>query len=63
MEKLPERIEALESEIAAAHQVMAQPEFYQKSGAEIAEAQAELKKSEEELAVAYARWEELEELS
>ena len=63
LEKLPERIEALESEIAAAHQVMAQPEFYQKSGAEIAEAQAELKKSEEELAVAYARWEELEELS
>jgi len=39
---------------------MAQPEFYQKPGPEIASAQSELKKLEDELAVAYSRWEELE---
>ena len=63
LEKLPARIEELEAQIAKSHQQMAEPEFYQKPGAEIAEAQAELKKLDEELATAYARWEELEELS
>ena len=43
--------------------MMAQPDFYQKPGPEIASAQAELKKFEEELATAYARWEELEEIA
>ena len=63
LEKLPNQIEALESEIAKVHKMMAEPDFYQKPGAEIAKAQEDLKKSEEELAVSYARWEELEELS
>lgn len=63
LEKLPGRIEELEAQIAKAHEMMAQPDFYQKPGSEIASAQSELKKSEEELATAYARWEELEEIS
>ena len=63
LEKLPGQIEELESKIAKSHEMMAQPDFYQKPGAEIAGAQAELKKFEEELATAYARWEELEEIA
>jgi len=63
LEKLPGQIEDLESKIAKSHEQMAQPDFYQKPGTEIAGAQAELKKFEEELATAYARWEELEEIS
>ncbi len=62
LEKLPGQIEELESEIAKSHELMAQPEFYQKSGPEIASAQAELKQLEDSLATAYARWEELEEI-
>ena len=63
LEKLPGQIEELESKIAKSHEMMAQPDFYQKPGPEIASAQAELKKFEEELATAYARWEELEEIA
>ena len=62
LEKLPGQIEKLEAGIAKSHELMAQPEFYQKPGPEIASAQSELKKLEDELAVAYARWEELEEI-
>jgi len=63
LEKLPQQIEKLEAEVAKSHELMAQPEFYQKPGPEIASAQADLKKLEDELAVAYSRWEELEEIA
>lgn len=63
LEKLPARIETLESEIGKVHTTMADPAFYQKDGAAIAEQQAVLKKLEGELAEAYSRWEQLEQLA
>ena len=39
---------------------MADPAFYRRDGAEIAEAKARLEALERDLAEAYARWEELE---
>jgi ATP-binding cassette subfamily F protein uup len=63
LKTLPEKIETLESHIAEAHTAMADPGFYQKPGAEIAVAQAELKRLETELASAYARWEELDQIA
>ena len=63
LEKLPAQIEKLESQIAQFHEDMAQPEFYQKPGDEIAAVQAKLKQVESELQTCFARWEELEALS
>ena len=63
LESLPTRIETLEAEIAAKHELMAQPDYYQQAGEVIAQGQAELKQMETELADAYARWDELEQLS
>ncbi|MEL7497111.1 MAG: ATP-binding cassette domain-containing protein [Planctomycetota bacterium] len=60
LESLPERIEDLESKIESIHQQMAQPDFYQQAGTEIAAAQDQLKTLESELVSAYERWEELE---
>jgi ABC transport system ATP-binding/permease protein len=60
LESLPERISQLESHIDALHTEMAQPQFYQQPGPQIAEAQARLKQLETDLSAAYARWEELE---
>ena len=60
LEALPETIETLESKIAAIHQQMADPGFYQTAGAKIAEVQAELTALESELETAFTRWEELE---
>jgi len=57
---LPALIERLEAEVAALHEQMAQPEFYQQPGDEIARSQAELKELTEQLESAYQRWEELE---
>jgi hypothetical protein len=39
---------------------MAEPQFYQQPGMQIAAEQARLKQLEEQLAAAYHRWEELE---
>jgi ATP-binding cassette subfamily F protein uup len=63
LEALPATIERFETEIQSLHQDMAQPEYYQQPGARIAEAQARLKRLENDLAAAYARWEELEQLA
>lgn len=60
LEQLPEQIEQLEAKIAEAHEQMAQPEFYQKSGDELAAAGASLSELQSQLDTAYARWEELE---
>jgi len=57
---LPGRIEQLESDIAELHRDMASPEFYRRSGEEIAAEAARLRDLEEQLAAAYGRWEELE---
>jgi len=57
---LPSLIEQLEAQMAALHQQMAQPEFYQQPGEEIVSAQRQLKELESQLETAFARWEELE---
>jgi len=63
LDALPAQIEKFESEIAALHLQIAQPEFYKQPGAQIAAEQARLKQLEDQLAAAYHRWEELEQLA
>ncbi|QDT02764.1 ABC transporter ATP-binding protein uup [Rubripirellula lacrimiformis] len=60
LDKMPQRIEQLESDIATINSVMAEPDYYQKGGDKIASDAAKLKELQQELATAYARWEELE---
>ena len=60
LESLPERISALEAEVARLHDEMSRPDFYQQPSAAIAEKSAQLKDFNQRLAAAYARWEELE---
>ena len=57
---LPSRIEKLEAEQHQLGAAMADPAFYQRDSAEISRDAARLKELEDELAMAYARWEELE---
>jgi len=59
---LPERIEALEIEQHKLVEAMALPDFYQRTEAEITADANRLKELQDDLAAAYARWEELEEL-
>jgi ATP-binding cassette subfamily F protein uup len=63
LETLPGRIEQLEASRQSLHDEMADPAFYRKDGAEIAEVKARLETLEAELATAYERWEELEALA
>ncbi len=60
LERLPKTIEKLEADVAAMHESMANPSFFQRPGDQIAADQAQLSDSEAQLAAAYARWEELE---
>ncbi|MCP4079678.1 MAG: ATP-binding cassette domain-containing protein, partial [Planctomycetaceae bacterium] len=60
LEKLPEQIEMLETQIGEFHGVLADPAFYQQDSTKIAEQQAQLKSLEDALKNAYDRWEELE---
>lgn len=60
LETLPATIDELETAIAAMHQLMGQPDFYQKPGEEIAKEQARLQELETKLATAFGRWEALE---
>jgi ABC transport system ATP-binding/permease protein len=60
--ELPTRIEALEAEQHALAAAMALPTFYQQENAKITRASSRLKDLEAELALAYQRWEELEQL-
>ena len=62
LEQLPQRIEQLETELAALHQTMAEPAFYQQPAEIIAARQQEMKTLEAKVAEAYARWEALEQL-
>ena len=62
LEKLPERIEALETEQQRHHDAMSAPDFYQQDRSAIVEATDRLKAVERQLAEVYARWEELENL-
>jgi len=56
---LPGLIETLEAEQAALGEAMADPAFYRKPAAEIATANARVQALADEIATAYARWEEL----
>ena len=60
LDALPRQIEILEAEQGELHRTMADPGFYQREGAAIAEATARLAALGRELADAYLRWEELE---
>jgi ABC transport system ATP-binding/permease protein len=60
LEQLEPRIEALELEKAALFDRMADPGFYKQAGEDVALARRRTTAIEEELEVAYARWEELE---
>ncbi len=58
--ELPARIEALETEQHQLTLAMADPGFYQQDSVAIAHAANRIKELDEELAGAYARWQELE---
>jgi ABC transport system ATP-binding/permease protein len=60
LETLPQRIEALESAQHQLTQAMATAEFYKQPAGEIAQAYVRLRSLADELAAAYARWEELD---
>ncbi len=60
MDQIPERIEALETDIATRTLAMQQQEFYRKSAAAILAANNELATRQSELEAAYSRWVELD---
>ena len=62
LDQLPEKIERLEAEIAAAQKRLADPAAYQRTPDTTVAEQRALKEMEEALAAAYARWENLEAL-
>ncbi len=57
---LPRQIEKLEAEQKALQELIASPEFYQRTPAAIATTTTRLKEVDQDLADAYKRWEELE---
>jgi ATP-binding cassette subfamily F protein uup len=63
LESLPAKIAELEAKIAELHAVMAETGFYQQPTAAIALKASELKEYDAQLAAAYSRWEELEQLA
>ncbi|TWT73848.1 ABC transporter ATP-binding protein uup [Posidoniimonas polymericola] len=60
LKSLPALIEKLEGSIAALHEEMADPAFYQQDAKLIRVKQAEEAEQQQQLAEAYARWESLE---
>ena len=60
LDELPQRIENLETTIAAIHQTMADPAFYQSPGDHVTSEKNRLAAAEDDLALAYQRWEELD---
>jgi ATP-binding cassette subfamily F protein uup len=60
LDELPKKIEALEGELDELHQTMAAPDFYQSGAAAMAKVQARLDEVEQQLKVAYERWESLD---
>ena len=60
LDALPDRIERLERQVADIHEEMAAQGFYQQQRDAIVATSDRLRRLEEELAAAYARWEELE---
>ena len=62
LEALPARIESLETEQARLAQQLADPAFYAQNGDQVSAATARLAQLEGEMAEAFERWEELEEM-
>ncbi len=60
LDALPARIDALETEVTAIQQTLADPALYQGDPAEVSKITDQLQKVEAELEVAYGRWDELE---
>lgn len=60
LEELPQRIEDMEAEQQQLYDTLADPAFYQQAGEETAEIKERLTTLEQDLEVAYARWEELD---
>jgi len=60
LEGLPQKIEAMEREQQELYDSMADPSFYQQKGEIISQARVRSEELEQSLAIAYARWEELE---
>jgi ATP-binding cassette subfamily F protein uup len=63
MSELPRTIERLEAERSTVFGLMSSPEFYTRTGAEIATARERLATLEADIQKAYARWMELERLA
>ena len=61
LQTLPERIEALETEMERLQTMLMSPSLYQSSPDQVSELTASLKDTESELEASYARWAELEE--
>ena len=62
LDELPQRIENLEAEHLQLSNTLADPAFYQRDNTEISRTVNRLKELEEDLAQAYRRWEELEQI-
>jgi ABC transport system ATP-binding/permease protein len=60
LDSLPVVIETLETEVAALHAAMAEPDYYRQPGDLLARDQARLRELESRLATAFTRWEALE---
>ena len=60
LQALPDTIEQLEAEQRQLHQRLADPELYQRNGAQVGSLKARLGTVEQELEAAFARWEALE---
>ncbi len=60
LKALPEKIEALESDLDAVQSRLADPDFYKGPAEDIASAQRELQTLEQTLNDHYGRWEELD---
>jgi ATP-binding cassette subfamily F protein uup len=63
LDSLPEKIEALENEQASLARKLGDPALYQRDPGAVIEAKARLREVEQAHAVAFARWEELSNLS
>ena len=59
LEQLPTRIEALETQLAAAHQALADPEFYKREPDAVAEVTRKAEDLERQIESAFERWSEL----
>jgi ATP-binding cassette subfamily F protein uup len=60
LEQLPARIEKMEADVAGIHEEMADASFYRRPAQEIAMTQKSLQELEDRMAIAYARWQDLE---